>query len=121
MQLRAGLILLAILLAASLLCSAAAVFLHTRSPVPSRAAGETVSARGILRSIDAASGAVMIKHEAIHPFGMPNMTMLFVVSDPQLLEGRAAGEEVSFTLAMKDGAMLVVDLRPAPARSPSAR
>lgn len=114
MQGRTAVILLALLVAASLLCSAAAVFLRSRLPVQAEPAQETVTAFGVLKRIDAANGAVLVKHDAIARFGMPDMTMAFAVSEPQLLADRTEGEAVTFTLAKRDGAMVVVAITPSP-------
>lgn len=111
---RTGMILLAALIAASLLCSAAAVFLRSRMPGPVPPV-EAVSAMGVLQAVDVARGSVLLKHQAIAAFGMPDMTMSFSVRDPRLLAGRFPGEGVVFTLEKHDSEMVVVDLRPAPA------
>lgn len=114
MNARTGVILLALLVAASLLCSVAAVFLRSRLPVPLHAGPETASAVGVLKDIDPSGGSVLVRHQAIATFGMPDMTMSFLVSDPQLLVGRSEGDAVTFTLRRRDGAMILVDLRPSP-------
>lgn len=114
MQGRTAVILLALLVAASLLCSAAAVLLRSRLPVQAESEQETVTAFGVLKRIDVANGAVLVKHGAIARFGMPDMTMSFEVSDPQLLADRTEGEAVTFTLAKRDGAMVVVAVTPSP-------
>lgn len=112
MQVRTGAFLLAVLFAASLLCSAAAVFLRSRLPVPVHAGPDTVSGLGVLKGIDPVNGSVLLKHQALSPFGMPAMTMSFLVGDRQLLMGRSEGERVVFTVRRQDGAMVLVDLRP---------
>lgn len=112
MQVRTGVFLFSVLVAASLLCSAAAVFLRSRLPAPAHAGPDIVSGLGVLKSIDAASGSVLLKHQAITSLGMPAMTMSFPVGDRQLLMGRSEGERVVFTVRRQDGTMALVDLRP---------
>lgn len=114
MQERAVVILLALLVAASLLCSAAAVLLRSRLPPQAGSGQETVTASGVVKRIDVANGALLVKHGAIASFGMPDMTMSFEVHDPQMLGERTEGEAITFRLAQRDGALVVVAITPSP-------
>lgn len=51
---------------------------------------------GLVRKIDAANKQITLKHEAIPNLNMPAMTMPFVVSDLQMIQGLSVGDNVKF-------------------------
>lgn len=106
---RTAVILLGLLLAASLFCSAAASFLRARSAIA--APTEQAVAQGVVKGIDLTGPSLLLKHDTIAAFGMPAMTMAFPVREPRLLVNRTIGERVTFTLEKHGGDMSVVDLR----------
>lgn len=57
---------------------------------------------GQVLAVESASKQILIKHEDIPGF-MPAMTMPYTVSDPALLNGRAAGDLVTATLKVGGG------------------
>jgi Cu/Ag efflux protein CusF len=60
------------------------------------------NAEGVVESVDAAAGKVTIDHGEI-PGLMGAMTMTFDVSDPAMLSGIAAGDEVNFDVRYENG------------------
>jgi Cu/Ag efflux protein CusF len=72
---------------------------------------ETGTGQGKVVAVDAAAGEVTIDHGEI-PGMMGAMTMSFVVSDPKLLDGIAAGQQVEFTLQHAAGKYTVTAIRP---------
>lgn len=68
----------------------------------SPAAVETIMAKatGKVTAIDPAAGTVTIAHSAIPEVKWPAMTMAFK-TDPKLLSGVAAGDQVAFDLTVK--------------------
>lgn len=66
----------------------------------------TYQLTGQVLAVEAANKQILIKHEDIPGF-MPAMTMPYTVSDPALLNGRAAGDLITATLKVApDGAYL---------------
>lgn len=115
MRVRTISLLLALVVTASLLCSAAALVLRARLPVAPPVLLETAVAAGVLEDVDAVSAFVRVKHEGIPLFGMPQMTMSFPVLDREMLAGHSVGDRVVFTLEKRDGTMTVVGLQSSPA------
>lgn len=113
MLLRTGVFLVSAFLAAWLLCSQAALVLRGRTPA-GKPQSQTATAQGLVQGIDTARGLILVRHQAISSFGMPDMTMSFPVREPEMLAGRSVGERVIFTLRKHDGTMLLVDLRGLP-------
>lgn len=60
-------------------------------------AAEAAEGSGVIRKLDAKSGAVTLQHGPIKALGWPAMTMPFQVS-PALLTGLKVGQSVSFTV-----------------------
>ena len=77
------------------------------------AAGAAANAQltaGEIRKADTAQGKVAIRHEAIQNLDMPPMTMVFRVSNPDLLAHAQVGEKIRFRAEKKDGAMVVTEI-----------
>jgi Cu(I)/Ag(I) efflux system periplasmic protein CusF len=51
---------------------------------------------GVVKSVDAAKGTVMLAHEPIQSLRWPAMTMKFIAKDKKMLEKLAAGKKVEF-------------------------
>ncbi len=62
---------------------------------------------GEIRKVDQANGKVTIRHAEISNLDMPPMTMVFTVTDKNLLRGLKAGDQIRFA-AVDDGGKLVV-------------
>ena len=54
------------------------------------------TAVGVVRSVDAASGDILVTHEAIPSLGWGKMTMVFKLQDPALAKGVKAGDRIRF-------------------------
>lgn len=68
---------------------------HNKALKPANKKRVLYKGRGIIRSVDAQNGEVLIHHERI-PGQMPAMTMMFKVSDRSMLEGLAPDQRVDF-------------------------
>jgi Cu(I)/Ag(I) efflux system periplasmic protein CusF len=68
---------------------------------------------GVVRKIDLAQHKITLKHGEIKNLDMPGMTMVFVVSDPAMLQGVKPGDAVRFQADKVDGKLTVVALTPA--------
>lgn len=64
-------------------------------------AAETAEGSGVIRKLDAKSGAVTLQHGPIKALGWPAMTMPFQAS-PTLLTGLKVGQSVSFKVQPGD-------------------
>jgi len=71
-----------------------------------RAAPQSWTVRGIVRSVIPKLGAVFLTHEAL-PGLMDAMTMGFETDNPKLLDGLTPGDAVRFTVR-RDGERLVL-------------
>jgi protein SCO1 len=69
-----------------------------------------VEAKGVVEAVDVELKQVVIDHEEI-PGVMPAMSMSFDVGDPRLLDGLAPGQEIEFTLEMRERSLRVVAAR----------
>ena len=66
---------------------------------------------GVVRSVDARSGKVMIAHEPIASLGWPAMVMAFQVRDPRLLAKLRAGSAIAFDFEQTTDGYLVTTIR----------
>jgi protein SCO1/2 len=73
----------------------------TASAIASATAVKTYAARGVVASVAPDRMRAMIQHEAISNY-MAAMTMSFSARDASVLEGIAAGDEITFTLAVTE-------------------
>lgn len=80
------------------LCLAAAAALAWAGPPPAQpAAAQAVhTAIGVVRSVDAAQGDILVTHEPIPSLGWGKMTMVFKLQDPALAKGMKAGDRIRF-------------------------
>ena len=104
MKLATGLavVLLAIGIAA---CSPAARKADAGS---SAAATAPIRAKGVVKSVNAATGAITLDHEAIPAIHWSAMTMEFKAQDPAMLRDVAVGDHVEFELKSADEPQTVV-------------
>lgn len=70
-------------------------------------------ATGEVRRIDKSAGKITLRHGEIPNLQMPPMTMVFVASDPALLDKVKVGDKVRFRAAQEGGTYRVTDLLPA--------
>lgn len=73
------------------------------------AAAATVEGTGVVKKIDAATGAVTIDHDPIRALNWPAMTMAFKVPDKAVLGQMKVGAKVRFLLS---GGQTIVAVRP---------
>ena len=71
---------------------------------------ETWTSGKVVR-VSTARGKVTIEHGPIANLEMMAMTMPFSVSDPSLLEGLEAGDDIEFVADMKDGGLILTNVR----------
>ena len=83
-------------------------------------ADETFDTSGTVKSIRADQGKVKIEHGPIDRLGMPGMTMLFKVSDPQMLVGLQRDMPVEFDVVNGAGGFEITRIRAAKAEDVAA-
>ncbi len=74
--------------------------------------GDMMMTKGVITRIDAASGKVGIKHEAIDNLKMPPMTMVFVAADPAQLKGLKVVDAIHFRAESQSGKLTVTAIQP---------
>ncbi|WP_324032439.1 copper-binding protein [Aeromonas caviae] len=72
---------------------------------------EQTLTKGTITRLDAASGKVGIRHEAITNLKMPAMTMVFRVADPALLKDLKVGDAVRFHAENPAGKLTVTAIQ----------
>ena len=65
---------------------------------PTAGPGATITATGIVQSIDKANGKVKLTHDPITALGWPKMTMFFRLKDTTLADQIKEGDAVQFSL-----------------------
>jgi Cu/Ag efflux protein CusF len=68
---------------------------------------------GEVRRVDPDAGKLTLRHGPIPNLDMPDMTMVFRVSDPKLLAGLKPGDKVRFTAEKIGGQYTVTSVAPA--------
>ena len=82
------------------------------------AAGTTSADRGqamtsgVVKKVDKGAGKVTIRHGPIENLGMLQMTMIFRVKDPDMLDRLKEGDEIRFVADKVDGAYTVIQIEP---------
>jgi len=74
---------------------------------PSVDSGQSMTS-GVVRKVDKGAGKVTIRHGPIENLGMPQMTMIFRVKDPAMLDRLKEGDEIRFVAEKVDGAFTVM-------------
>jgi len=72
-----------------------------------------MDARGVVKTVRAEQGKVKIEHGPIDKYGMPAMTMMFKVDNPELLEGLEKGAQVDFDIDNSSGGFVITNITPA--------
>ena len=67
---------------------------------------------GEVRKVDKETGKLTLKHAPIPNLDMPDMTMVFRVKDPAMLDIVKAGDKVRFAADKVDGQYTVVRIEP---------
>ena len=68
---------------------------------------------GVVKKVDKDAGKVTIRHGPIENLGMPQMTMVFRVKDPAMLDRLKEGDEIRFVADKVDGAFTLVSFESA--------
>lgn len=63
-----------------------------------------------VRRIDKAQGKITLRHGPIPSLDMPNMTMVFRVTDPRMLDDVQEGDKVKFTADRINGVFTVTSM-----------
>jgi Cu(I)/Ag(I) efflux system protein CusF len=74
-----------------------------------QALAQQAQATGEVRRIDAATGKIAIKHDAIKELSLPAMTVVYEAA-PALLSDIKPGDKVRFTVTRKDGKYIITAL-----------
>ena len=72
-----------------------------------------MDAVGTIKTIRSSQGKVKIEHGPIDRLGMPAMTMMFKVTDPESLKGLEKGESVHFSVDNSAGGFVITDIESA--------
>lgn len=109
--------------AIALLLAAAAVTAQTRQgdehnshhpEAGAPAASDTSMAEGEVRKVDKAAKKLTLKHGPIPNLEMPEMTMVFRVADPGMLEGLEPRQRIRFAAERVEGQLTVTSLEVVP-------
>jgi len=105
----------AVILAASLSLAAAHAqpSSHTAHHEP-KASATAPMVDGEVRKVDKEAGKLTLKHAPIPHLDMPDMTMVFRVQEPAMLDRVKAGDKVRFAAEKVGGQYTVVRIEPAP-------
>jgi Cu(I)/Ag(I) efflux system protein CusF len=96
------------LLASFLIACAAGAL--AQAPAPADSMPMTA---GEVRKVDLETKKITLRHEEIKNLGMPQMTMVFQVKDPALLEKVKVGDRVRFTAEKLGGAYTITTIEAA--------
>lgn len=84
------------------------------APAATSAAPSAEFVQGEVRRVDPETKRVTLRHGPIPNLQMPDMTMVFQVQDPAMLQGLKVGDKVRFKADKVDGAYTVTAVEPAP-------
>jgi Cu/Ag efflux protein CusF len=68
---------------------------------------------GVVKKVDKGAGKVTIRHGPIENLGMPQMTMVFRVKHPAMLDRLKEGDKILFVAEKVDGAFTVMNFEAA--------
>ena len=78
------------------------------------ASAATPMVAGEVRKVDKEAGKLTLRHAPIPHLDMPDMTMVFRVQEPAMLDRLKAGDKVRFAAEKVGGQYTVVRIEPAP-------
>jgi Cu/Ag efflux protein CusF len=84
---------------------------HPPAAAPAAQGAEFVP--GEVRRVDLATGKVTLRHGPIPNLQMPDMTMVFQVQDPTVLQNLKVGDKLRFKADKVGGAFVVTAVEPA--------
>lgn len=73
--------------------------------------GVSHSGRGVVKSVDPATGSITLAHEPIKTLNWPAMTMGFKVKDKALLDKVKPGDKVQFSLTQSGKDYVVTSIK----------
>ncbi len=83
---------------------------HDKSNMMQSMGTMTMDGLGVIKTIRPEQGKVKIQHGPIEKYGMPEMTMVFKVDDPSMLEDLDQGQEVGFNVDNSSGGFVVTHI-----------
>jgi Cu(I)/Ag(I) efflux system periplasmic protein CusF len=84
---------------------------------PQKSEAQTHKGVGVVKSLDAEKGTVMLAHEPIASLRWPSMTMKFTARDKKMLDKLAPGKKVEFEFVVQGKDYILTRLKQAaPAR-----
>lgn len=87
---------------------------HEHGAAPAATAGAMIAATGIVKSVDAAKGKLVIDHDPIPTLHWPRMVMDFQLANPAMAGRVKAGDPIRFEMQEGEkGAYLITSLEPA--------
>jgi Cu(I)/Ag(I) efflux system protein CusF len=101
---------LAIVATLSFLTPALANDAHHVSASTKTSVAATAMTDGEIKKVDKNAGKLTIKHGPIANLEMPNMTMVFRVKDPAMLDRVKAGDKVKFAADKVNGAITITEI-----------
>lgn len=106
-------VLLVALLGAGSTALAAESHDHSAAPAPKSEA--MITATGMVKSVDATAGKLVIDHDPIPALSWPKMVMDFRLADKTMAGKVKAGDKVKFEMKESEkGAYLITAIQPAP-------
>lgn len=82
-------------------------------PAPTAPADTAELVRGVVRKVDRGARKVTLRHGPIPNLDMPEMTMVFGVSDPKMLDGLEPSRAVRFRAEQVEGRLMLTHVEPA--------
>ncbi|GAB3540429.1 hypothetical protein GCM10027343_09500 [Noviherbaspirillum agri] len=86
---------------------------HGHGTVMKTSAAAAAMADGEVKKVDKDAGKMTIKHGPIENLGMSNMTMVFRVKDPAMLDQVKPGDKIRFAAEKVNGALTVTRIEAA--------
>jgi Cu/Ag efflux protein CusF len=83
------------------------------SPIPALPGGDAAMSEGVVRKVDRDTGRLTLRHGPIANLDMPQMSMVFRVSDPAMLDGLQPDAKVRFKADRIEGQLTVTHIEPA--------
>ena len=103
--------------AVALMLATATVAAQPKQPEASQHSGtsaaanaDATKAEGEVRKVDKEAKKLTLRHGPIPNLEMPDMTMVFRVADPKMLDGLEAKQKVRFTADRVEGQLTVTSL-----------
>jgi len=76
-------------------------------------AADATTTAGVVKKVDRDQGKITIQHGPLVNLGMPAMTMVFRVKEPEMLDKVTAGDNIQFVADKIDGTFTVTKIEAA--------